>query len=228
MLHKFWSTRYIFCCISSIYKLYFTTQLKKSLSSLIVQEGRKAILILEQTFSLTALNTMLHLLESNSWPLDYAVREENRMRFFRKAMSLSRCVHFCFSFQAYRNVITCKNGKTTKTYCQSKRNTVENVATILVYVCTIFCFNSTIYAHSKMIFFHNDCLLSAVLWVAIKQTGTLLFSFWDERFSMLLKFCSALQGALMTTKLLTINYVNLEPLSEQINQYNLLTHTVYM
>lgn len=32
----------------------------------------------------------------------------------------------------------------------------------------------------------------------------------------------------MTTKLLTINYDNLEPLAAQMNQYNLLTQAVYL
>lgn len=44
---------------------------------------------------------------------------------------------------------------------------------------------------------------------------------------MRLKSFPALLGVLMTTKLVTINYVNLEPLSAQMNQYNLLTQTVY-
>lgn len=45
--------------------------------------------------------------------------------------------------------------------------------------------------------------------------------------SILLKSLQALLGVLITNKLLTINYVKLEPLSAQINQSNLLSNTVY-
>lgn len=45
--------------------------------------------------------------------------------------------------------------------------------------------------------------------------------------NMLLRPPPALQGALITSKLLTINYVNLELASALINQYCLLTQAVY-